>query len=166
MARVGNIKLGEDVNTDGISVSVYFTGCDFNCPNCFNVEFQDCNFGVEYTKKTEDYIFDFIKENLDFVDTLAILGGEPLHKSNYNQVLSLCRNFKEKFPNKDIWLWTGNLYEDVSKMEIFKYLDYAIDGRFIEGLKDDSLKYRGSSNQRAIDVQRSMSSGDILLLEE
>lgn len=148
MANVANIKFGEDVNTNGISVSVYFSGCNFNCRNCFNKEFQDFNYGVNFTNDIQNYIFDFVEKNIEFIDNLAILGGEPLNQENYNSVLELCKSFKLKFPDKKIWVWTGNLFDNIKNLEIVSVADYIIDGLFLEEFKDKNLKYRGSSNQR------------------
>ena len=111
MSKIGNIKFGEDINTSGISVSIYFTSCDFNCKNCFNKEFQDYNYGFDFTKEIKDNIFRYIDNNIDYIDNLAILGGEPLHINNINSVINLCEEFKLKFPDKKIWLWTGYKFE-------------------------------------------------------
>lgn len=148
MAKIGNLKLGEDVNTNGISVSIYFTSCDFNCKNCFNKEFQDYEFGTDYTEDTENYILNYVRKNYDYINSLAILGGEPLHKNNYETVLNLCKRFKKEFSEKEIWLWTGNLYENIKMLEIMKFVDYVIDGLYDEKLNVKDIKYRGSSNQR------------------
>lgn len=148
MSKIGNIKFGEDINTNGISVSIYFTSCDFNCKNCFNKEFQDYNYGFDFTKETKDNIFRYIDNNIDYIDNLAILGGEPLHINNIDSVINLCEEFKLKFPDKKIWLWTGYKFEDIPNKNIIKVVDYIIDGLFVENLKDRDLKYRGSNNQR------------------
>ena len=148
MSKIGTIKFGEDVNTNGISVSIYFTSCDFNCKNCFNKEFQNYNYGFDFTKEIKDNIFRYIDNNIDYIDNLAILGGEPLHINNINSVINLCEEFKLKFPNKNIWLWTGYEFENIPNKNIIDVTDYIIDGLFIESLKDKHLKYRGSNNQR------------------
>ena len=148
MSKIGNIKFGEDINTNGISVSIYFTSCDFNCKNCFNKEFQDYNYGFDFTKEIKDNIFRYIDNNIDYIDNLAILGGEPLHINNINSVINLCEEFKLKFPDKKIWLWTGYKFEDIPNKNIIKVVDYIIDGLFVENLKDRDLKYRGSNNQK------------------
>ena len=148
MSKIGNIKFGEDINTNGISVSIYFTSCDFNCKNCFNKEFQDYNYGFDFTKEIKDNIFRYIDNNIDYIDNLAILGGEPLHINNIDSVINLCEEFKLKFPDKKIWLWTGYKFEDIPNKNIIKVVDYIIDGLFVENLKDRDLKYRGSNNQR------------------
>ena len=148
MSKIGNIKFGEDINTNGISVSIYFTSCDFNCKNCFNKEFQDYNYGFDFTKEIKDNIFGYIDNNIDYIDNLAILGGEPLHINNIDSVINLCEEFKLKFQDKKIWLWTGYKFEDIPNKNIIKVVDYIIDGLFVENLKDRDLKYRGSNNQR------------------
>ena len=148
MSKIGNIKFGEDINTNGISVSIYFTSCDFNCKNCFNKEFQYYNYGFDFTKEIKDNIFRYIDNNIDYIDNLAILGGEPLHINNIDSVINLCEEFKLKFPDKKIWLWTGYKFEDIPNKNIIKVVDYIIDGLFIENLKDRDLKYRGSNNQK------------------
>ena len=148
MSKIGTIKFGEDINTNGISVSIYFTSCDFNCKNCFNKEFQDYNYGFDFTKEIKDNIFRYIDNNIDYIDNLAILGGEPLHINNIDSVINLCEEFKLKFPDKKIWLWTGYKFEDIPNKNIIKVVDYIIDGLFVESLKNRDLKYRGSNNQR------------------
>ena len=148
MSKIGNIKFGEDINTNGISVSIYFTSCGFNCKNCFNKEFQDYNYGFDFTKEIKDNIFRYIDNNIDYIDNLAILGGEPLHINNIDSVINLCEEFKLKFPDKKIWLWTGYKFEDIPNKNIIKVVDYIIDGLFVENLKDRYLKYIGSNNQR------------------
>ena len=148
MSKIGNIKFGEDVNTNGVSVSIYFTSCDFNCKNCFNKEFQDYNYGFDFTKEIKDNIFRYIDNNIDYIDNLAMLGGEPLHINNIDSVINLCEEFKLKFPDKKIWLWTGYKFEDIPNKNIIKVVDYIIDGLFVENLKDRDLKYRGSNNQK------------------
>ncbi len=148
MAKIGTIKFGEDINTNGISVSIYFTSCDFNCKNCFNKEFQDYSYGFDFTKEIRDNIFRYVFNNIDYIDNLAILGGEPLHINNIDSVINLCEEFKLKFPDKKIWLWTGYKFENIPNKNIIKVVDYIIDGLFVENLKDRDLKYRGSNNQR------------------
>ena len=171
MANIGQIKYGEDVNTDGISVSIYFTGCEFNCKNCFNKELQDFNYGYIYSISKELEIFKYIEDNVDYIDNLAILGGEPLHPTNINTTRGLVSMFKHKFPDKKIWVWTGYNYDTIQKELhkddiIFKNIDILIDGLFIEELYNRNLKYKGSSNQRIIDVKQSLEKDEIILYKD
>lgn len=158
-----NIKPLDVSNGEGICVSVYFSGCTYKCPGCFNKEAQDFNYGNPYTQETEDLIIKYAKNT--HVKNVCLLGGEPLQQ-DLNKILSLCKRIKNE-ANKGIWLWTGGLFEDHikndKKLEIFKYIDVIIDGPFILEQKDLSLVYRGSKNQRVIDVKKSLKENKIIL---
>lgn len=123
------------------------------CPGCFNKDLQNFDYGDKFTKET---IYKLIGlSDHDWISGLSILGGEPLHPRNRAEVFQLVREFKEKYPEKSIWLWTGFCWEDVADDLIGSGVDVVVDGQFKEELKDLRLKYRGSSNQRVIDVQHS-----------
>lgn len=161
--KYSDIKEFDTANADGISVSVYFSGCTYNCKGCFNKIAQDFNYGNEYTKETEDLIIKYAKN--PHIKNVSLLGGEPLQQ-DLDKILSLCKRIKEE-TGKGIWLWTGGYYEDhikdSKKRNIFNYIDVLIDGRFVLEKKDLSLLYRGSYNQRVIDVQQSLKENKIIL---
>lgn len=140
-------------NGPGCRVSLFVQGCTFNCPGCFNTVARDFESGIEFTEQTVDAILALAEPS--HISGLSILGGEPLHPRNRRDVLDLARKFKEKYPEKTVWLWTGYLWEDVASDLINSEVDVVVDGRFVEDLKDLRLKYRGSSNQRVIDVKAS-----------
>lgn len=158
------IKKYDIANGEGIRVSLFVSGCPHHCKSCFNPEAWDYNYGKEFTEKEEDEIIDFLAN--DFVDGLTLLGGEPMWPDNQKQILPLLRKIKEKYPNKSIWCYTGYLFdkEIMDKMykendftrELLSYIDVLVDGRFVESLLNRSLYFRGSSNQRIIDVRKSI----------
>ena len=161
--KYSEIKKLDTANAEGISVSVFFSGCTYKCKGCFNEIAQDFNYGHEYTQETENLIIQYAKN--PHVKNVSLLGGEPLQQ-DLNKILNLCKRIKNE-TNKGIWLWTGGLFEDHikndKKLEIFKYIDVIIDGPFILEQKDLSLLYRGSKNQRVIDVKKSLKENKIIL---
>lgn len=151
MAYYNKIKKYCISNGDGIRTAIFFSGCPFKCKGCFNSELWNPKNGQEYTNATYEEIKDSINEH---IAGISILGGEPLVDYNYEVVLNLCRQFKEDFPSKDIWLWTGFLFEEIKDKEILKYIDVLIDGQFDIDKKDATLQWRGSSNQRIIRIPK------------
>lgn len=144
----------------GVRVSIFMQGCTFNCPNCFNQETHDFNGGKEFTEETIEKVLELA--NKDTIRGLSILGGEPMHPKNIDGTLKLAKQFKEKYPNKDVWVWTGFEFEKL-KHENLKYIDVIIDGLFKEELHRPNLKWKGSSNQRVIDVQKSLKENKVIL---
>lgn len=150
-------------NGPGCRVSLFVQGCTFNCPGCFNTVARDFEGGKEFTDQTMNLLLELARP--DHISGLSILGGEPLHPRNRTDVLNLVKKFKEVYPNKTVWLWTGFLWEEVASDLVDSKVDVVVDGRFVEELKDLRLKYRGSSNQRVIDVQASLKNNNIILYE-
>ena len=148
-------------NGPGVRVSIFVQGCTFNCKNCFNPETHDFNGGKIFTTEEMERIINLCSK--DYIRGLSILGGEPLHPNNLEGTTMIAEYFKYKLPEKDLWLWTGFKYEDLKDKKIIEYLDVLVDGQFKEELKDIRLKYSGSSNQRVIDVQRSIKENKIIL---
>lgn len=151
--RYNTIRQLDIANGPGCRVSLFVQGCAFNCPGCFNTVARDFESGVAFTEQTVDAILTLAEPS--HISGLSILGGEPLHPRNRRCILDLVSKFKEKYPEKTVWLWTGYLWEDVASDLINSEIDVVVDGRFVEDLKDLRLKYRGSSNQRVIDVKAS-----------
>ena len=162
--RYNKVRKMDISNGPGVRVSVFFQGCMFHCKSCFNSETWDFNLGKEYTLDIENKILEFCKE--DYIDGLSILGGEPMHPLNIDGTIHLARRFKEMYPKKTLWAWSGYLFDEISNKEIFKYIDVLVDGRFMVDKKDPRLKYAGSSNQRVIDVKKTIESGEIILYED
>ena len=151
-------------NGPGVRVSVFMQGCAFNCKNCFNPETHDFDAGEKFTDKTIDEILELSEP--DYIVGLSILGGEPMHPKNIENTTKLAKAFKEKYPHKTIWAWTGfKVDEYVKDKEVAKYLDVLVDGQYVDELHNPKLKWRGSENQRVIDVQKSLKKGKIVISE-
>lgn len=150
-------------NGPGIRVSLFVSGCRFHCLGCFNKEAQDFNFGKQYTQETEDIIYNEVMK--PHVQGLSILGGEPLHQ-NAEGLAQLTKLCKRIYKHKNIWLWTGYKFETAVKDDKLKQLislcDVVVDGQFDYNKKDYTLLYRGSSNQRIIDVYSSLKLGEVI----
>ncbi len=168
------IKYIDVANGPGIRTPLFVSGCNHHCKGCFNEVAWDFNYGKVFDKKVEDEILESLAP--EYVDGITLLGGEPLEKVNQEGLLPLVKRIKETYPKKNIWLFTGFLFDkdvmgnmlekwDVSK-ELIPLIDVVVDGKFDEELKDLNLKFKGSSNQRTIDVQETLKKGCICLLEE
>ena len=151
-------------NGTGVRVSLFVSGCRNHCKGCFNKETWDFNYGEEFTSDTVNEILKLLEPT--YIKGLSILGGDPFEPENIKTVLDLCRKVKKRYPLKDIWVYTGYFYEEFNKHPIMNSIDVLVDGQFIEELKDISLRFRGSSNQRIIDVKASISSGSVILSKE
>lgn len=158
------IKFNDIANGLGIRTSLFVSGCRNRCPGCFNKKTWDFNSGKLFTNETCQLILDSMNE---YTDGLSLLGGDPFEFENVEGLLPLVKEFKEKFPDKSIWCYTGYLYEDLikdSKNKTFmSYIDILVDGRFELDLKNIKLKFKGSSNQRIIDVKKSLESSNVIL---
>lgn len=161
--RYNTIRQLDIANGPGVRVSIFVQGCHFNCPGCFNTVARDFEGGVAFTEETLQQLLDLAEPS--HISGLSILGGEPLNPRNRTDVLTLVRKFKEVYPQKTVWLWTGYLLEDVFEDLVDSGIDVIVDGRFVEDLKDLRLKFRGSSNQRIIDLKETIRTGDIILIE-
>ena len=150
-------------NGNGVGVSLFCSGCTHHCPNCCNPETHDFSAGKLYTEETEKQLLELCKP--DYINHLALLGGDPCHPKNWPTVKELVRKFKEKYPDKTVWLWTGYLLEEVFEDLVDSQIDVVVDGRFVEELKDLRLKFRGSANQRVINLKETIRTGEIVLIE-
>ena len=162
--RYNIIRKMDIADGPGVRVSLFVQGCEFHCKNCFNAETWNFDGGKEYNDEVIDRIIELAKE--DYVQGLSLLGGEPLHDVNIEGVTKLAKKFRETYPKKDIWLWSGFHFEDKKDKEIMKYLDVMVDGQYVDELHDFRLKYCGSSNQRVIDVKKTLKNNKIVLYEE
>lgn len=161
--RFAQIRSTDIANGEGIRVSLYVQGCHRHCPNCFNPETWDFEGGKEFNLDTENILIELI--NKPHIMGLTILGGEPLEPENRKDIERLLKKVKRHCPTKNIWLYSSYLYEEIIEFDedILSYIDVLVDGPFVESLKNQKLRFRGSSNQRIIDVQNSLNSKDILL---
>lgn len=161
------ILAADIANGTGFRVSLFVSGCGRKCPGCFNQVAQDPNYGKPFDEKAKKLIFDELDK--EWCAGLSLLGGEPMSclSDNRKQVIAFAKEVKEKYPQKDIWMWSGYSFEEIANSndmkEILDYVDVVIDGDFKESLKDISLKWKGSSNQRVIDVKKSLEEGKIII---
>ena len=167
----GEIKNYDIANGEGVRVSLFVSGCTHHCKNCFNPKTWSFEYGKPFTKETEDYIIECLSP--DYIDGLSLLGGEPFEPQNQEVLLPFLRRVKNELPHKTIWCYTGYLFdrELLSESrarceftdEMLSLIDVLVDGEFVQALHDISLAFRGSSNQRIIDVQKSLETGDVKL---
>lgn len=153
----------DTINTiEGFNVTLFCSGCTHNCKGCYNKEAQSFEYGKEFTKDVENYIIKNLKK--PYIRGLSLLGGEIFQ--NLCGILPFVKRVKLEVPNKKIWAWSGYTYEEIildeKKVELLKLIDVLVDGRFVEELKDVSLRLRGSSNQRVIDVKQTLKSNKII----
>ena len=160
--RYNKIRKMDIADGPGVRVSIFFQGCAFHCKNCFNSETWDFLGGKEFGEEQIEEILKLAEG--DHITGLSILGGEPMHPKNIDATTMLAKRFKEKYPNKTIWAWSGFLFDEyIHDKEVAKYLDVLVDGQFVDELRNPMLKWRGSANQRVIDVQKSLKKGSIVL---
>lgn len=167
----GEIKKCDIANGEGVRVSLFVSGCTHHCPGCFNQDTWVFDYGKEYTQETEDEILKALSPG--YINGLSLLGGEPFEPQNQEVLVRLLRKVKEQYPEKNIWCYSGYLFDKelLSESrarceytdEMLSMLDVLVDGRFVEALKDIRLVFRGSSNQRVIDVKKSLETGTVVL---
>ena len=163
--RYNLIRKMDIANGPGVRVSIFMQGCVFHCKNCFNPETWDFNLGVEFTDDTIKHVLELCDN--DYIKGLSILGGEPMHPKNIEGTTKLAKAVKEKFPKKSLWAWSGFLFDrDLKDKEVLNYLDVLVDGQYVDELHDPTLKWRGSSNQRVINVKESLKKNKVILLEK
>lgn len=162
--RYNKIRKMDISNGPGVRVSIFMQGCCFKCTNCFNPETHDFNGGEEFNNSTIERVLELCNNN--YIEGLSILGGEPMHPKNIEGTTKLAKAFKEKFPNRNLWAWSGFLFDkDLKDKEVLKYLDVLVDGQYVDELHNPTLKWRGSENQRVIDVQKSLKENRIVLVD-
>ena len=168
----GNIKNTDIANGEGVRVSLFVSGCTHHCKNCFNPETWDFCYGKPFTKEVEDKLIEMLEP--DYIKGLTLLGGEPMEPSNQEALLPFIKRVREKFGDKkSIWCYTGFIFDKdlapngrvhtPSTNELLQNIDVLVDGPFIEDLKNISLKFRGSSNQRIINLPETFKQNEIVL---
>lgn len=168
------IKKCDVANGPGVRVSLFVSGCNHHCKGCFNQEAWDFKYGNEFTEKEEKEVMEALKPK--YIKGLSLLGGEPLEPKNQEGLLPIVKKAKELYPDKPIWCYTGFKFDEQvldgmaktneTTSELLKYLDYVVDGKFVEELKNPSLKFRGSSNQRIIDVKETLKTHQVVLWDK
>ncbi|WP_416177139.1 anaerobic ribonucleoside-triphosphate reductase activating protein [Dialister sp.] len=168
--KYANFKQYDIANGPGIRFSLFVSGCTHHCKGCFNPETWDFNYGKPFTKDVEDFILKEVGH--EFYEGMTLLGGEPMEPVNQKGLLPLVKRFKEMYPQKTLWCFTGYLYDrDLlghfakvmpETMELLKRIDVLVDGEFMLDKKDVTLLFKGSSNQRTIDVPKSLKAGKII----
>lgn len=162
--RYNKIRKMDISNGPGIRVSIFMQGCSFHCKDCFNSETWDFKAGKDFNDEVINKVLDLA--SLPHIVGLSILGGEPMHPNNRKGTIKLAKAFKKRYPNKDIWVWSGYLFDELKDIEGLSYIDTLVDGRFVLEKANPTLKFRGSSNQRVIDVKNSLKAGNVVLRSE
>lgn len=171
--HVANVKFYDIANGEGVRTSLFVSGCRHHCKNCFNAEAWDFTFGTPYTKKTEEEIIASLAP--DYIAGLTVLGGEPFEPENQAEVLSLVTAVKSRYPHKTVWVYSGFTYEELlsgsraatdTARALLQQIDVLVDGRFIEEQKNVSLAFRGSENQRLIDLPKTLQQGCVVLFSD
>ncbi|HJE82413.1 anaerobic ribonucleoside-triphosphate reductase activating protein [Megasphaera stantonii] len=162
--RYGQIRQYDIANGPGIRATVFVTGCSRRCVNCFNEEYQDFNAGSEWTAAETERLISYLQDDTN--SGLTLLGGEPME--NAEDLLALVQAVRRAVPEKSIWVYSGFLYEEIlaqpARKALLEACDVLVDGPFVDALKDPGLYFRGSSNQRIIDVAKSREAGKAVLL--
>ena len=159
--RYHNITKDDMLNGDGLRVVLWVAGCSHHCKGCQNPQTWDPEGGIPYDPQAEEELFSLLER--DYISGLTISGGDPLFEDNREEVLRIVKKLKKTFPNKSVWIYTGYSYEDVKDLEVLELIDVLVDGRFILEERDITLPWKGSANQRVIDVKKTRELGQIVL---
>lgn len=169
-----SIKNCDIANGEGVRVTLFVSGCTNHCENCFQPETWDFNYGESFTPAVEEKLIEMLRPG--FINGLTLLGGEPMEPQNQRALLPFLRRVRKELPEKTIWAFSGFTWEELNTPgshsccettpELLSLLDVLVDGRFVQALYDISLRFRGSSNQRIIDVPKTLQSGSIVLWQD
>ncbi len=159
--RYHNITKEDMLNGDGLRVVLWFAGCAHHCKNCQNPITWDPEGGLPFDESARQEIFEELEK--DYISGITFSGGDPLYVGTREGLFELIQEIRGRYPQKTIWLYTGYLWEEICHLELIPYLDVVVDGRFVEELKDNNLPWKGSSNQRVIDVQTTLRLGKTVL---
>ena len=157
--RYHNITHDDMLNGDGLRVVLWVSGCEHHCDQCQNPVTWDINGGIEFKEEDKNELFDFLSR--DYTAGVTFSGGDPLHPENRTPVTELAREIKTLIPRKTVWVYTGYDWDDVKDLPVMQYVDVLVDGKFQKDLKDNNAHWCGSTNQRVIDVRRSIESGRV-----
>lgn len=160
--RYHNITKDDMLNGDGLRVVLWVAGCEHKCPNCHNPVTWDISGGLEFDNAAKEELFREL--NKPYISGITFSGGDPLHPQNRDDIGKLIGEFTEKFPDKTIWLYTGYEWNEIKDLPFIKDIDILVDGKYIDALRDVNLPWRGSSNQKVIDVKKSLETGETILM--
>lgn len=155
-----NIYHCDMLNGNGLRVTLWVAGCEHHCANCHNPATWDINSGIPFDVAAMNELLDAL--NQDYISGLTLSGGDPMHIDNREEILRICDIVKQKFPKKNIWMYTGYTFEEIQDSPILQYIDVLVDGPYIEEQRDITLPFRGSTNQRLIDVKETLKQGQII----
>lgn len=159
--RYHNITTDDMLNGDGLRTVLWVSGCAHRCQGCHNPVTWDAECGLVFDEAAEQELFDKLSE--DYISGITFSGGDPLLPQNRDEITRLARRVREQLPQKTIWLYTGYNWEEISDLDVIQYVDVLVDGRFEKSLFDAKLHWKGSSNQRVIDVQETLAHKKIVL---
>ena len=159
-----NITKDDMLNGDGLRAVLWVAGCGHACSGCHNPVTWDAKGGLAFDDAAKAELFDELKK--DYISGVTLSGGDPLFQGNRDDILSLCQELRQRFPDKTIWLYTGYEWEDVCDLPVMRLVDVVVDGPYIEAMRDTKLLWRGSENQRVIDVPGTFALGQIVLRPE
>lgn len=159
--RFHNITKDDMLNGDGLRVVLWVAGCGHHCEECQNPVTWNPDGGIPFTEESKKELFEALGRS--YVSGITFSGGDPLHPANEAEILALAKEIRASFPGKTIWLYTGYSWEYVKNREIAKYLDVLVDGLYVKQLRDTNLHWRGSANQKVIDVPASLAGGKLVL---
>ncbi|MGN0639655.1 MAG: anaerobic ribonucleoside-triphosphate reductase activating protein [Oscillospiraceae bacterium] len=162
--RYHNITTDDMLNGDGLRTVLWVAGCNHHCEGCQNPITWDINGGIPFDEDAENELFEKLAP--DYISGLTFSGGDPLHPQNRAEITRLAKKSRELFPKKDIWLYTGYTFDEVKELEIMQYIDVIVDGEFKKELLDEKLHWKGSANQRVIEVPETLKVGRIVLFDD
>lgn len=159
--RYHNITKDDMLNGDGLRVVLWVAGCSHGCKGCQNPMTWDPEGGIPFGEEDKAELFEQLDKS--YIEGITFSGGDPLHENNVKEITVLAKEIREKYPNKTIWLYTGYTWEEIKDLEIVRYLDILVDGKFDLATRDVSLKWKGSPNQKVIDVPKTLELGLVVL---
>lgn len=162
--RYHNITHDDMLNGEGLRTVLWVSGCSHHCDECQNPLTWDINGGLLFDEAAEDELFQ--EASKGYISGVTFSGGDPLHPQNRDEVTRLAKKLKQRFPKKNIWMYTGYTWEQVSNLEVMQYIDVLVDGKYDKNLRDVQLHWRGSANQRIINVQKALANGEPVIYED
>lgn len=162
--RYHNITTDDMLNGDGLRTVLWVAGCGHHCEGCHNPITWDINGGIPFDEEAENELFEKLKP--DYISGITFSGGDPLHPKNRDEITRLAKKARSLFPKKTVWLYTGYTFDEIKDLEIMRYLDVLVDGEFKKDLLDEKLHWKGSANQRVIEVSETLQVGRIVLFDD